>query len=117
MSSPSLPLPSSTSPSKYRRQHHEIEQPAIDSRHFRPAHRVRATLDKLLLERAITPREWQAGTEYRATVEYAFGGLLGTSLPQIGTGRRPEHSGRAPRLERSERQLERGLLGFEFAKH
>jgi len=46
-------------------------------------------LDKLLCDGAITPR-WRAAVEYRATVERAFGTLLGSNIDRIGTGRRPD---------------------------
>jgi hypothetical protein len=42
-------------PSAHFRQHHDVEAPCVDDRHFRPAWRVLTRLDGLLADKAITP--------------------------------------------------------------
>lgn len=105
MSLREAPISPSAAPSRYFRQHHKglVDPPAIDAQQFRPAWRVRARLDKLLADDLISPQTWNAAFEYRATVERAFGGLLGSALDRIGTGRNSTRSGAG--FERSERQL------------
>ena len=56
-------------PSAWYRQHHEVEAPRVDDRHFRPAWRVLTRLDGLLADRAITAAEWHAAADYRELVD------------------------------------------------
>ena len=46
-------------------QHHDVEPPRVDARHFRPAWRVLTRLDGLLADNAITAAEWHAAADYR----------------------------------------------------
>ena len=52
-------------PSALYRQHHDVEAPRVDDRHFRPAWRVLTRLDGLLADKAITAAEWHAAADYR----------------------------------------------------
>jgi hypothetical protein len=52
-------------PSAAYRQHHDVEAPRVDARHFRPAWRVLTRLDGLLADKAITAAEWHAAADYR----------------------------------------------------
>ena len=58
-----------SAPSAWYRQHHEVEAPRVDDRHFRPAWRVLTRLDGLLADRAITAAEWHAAADYRELVD------------------------------------------------
>ena len=58
-----------SAPSAWYRQHHEVEAPRVDDRHFRPAWRVLTRLDGLLADRAITSAEWHAAADYRELVD------------------------------------------------
>jgi hypothetical protein len=63
--------PASSAPSAWRRQHGQIEAPDISSTAFRPYFRSRSQLDKLLSQRAISEREWQAADRFRRLYELA----------------------------------------------
>jgi hypothetical protein len=52
-------------PSVFYRQHHDVEIPRVDDRHFRPAWRVLTRLDGLLADKAITAAEWHAAADFR----------------------------------------------------
>jgi hypothetical protein len=52
-------------PSAAYRQHHDVEAPRVDNRHFRPAWPVLTRLDGLLADKAITAAEWHAAADYR----------------------------------------------------
>jgi hypothetical protein len=54
-----------SAPSALYRQHHDVEAPRVDDRHFRPAWRVLTRLDGLLADKAITAAEWHAAADYR----------------------------------------------------
>jgi hypothetical protein len=54
-----------SAPSALYRQHHDVEVPRVDDRHFRPAWRVLTRLDGLLAEKAITAAEWHAAADFR----------------------------------------------------
>jgi hypothetical protein len=54
-----------SAPSALYRQHHDVEAPRVDDRHFRQAWRVLTRLDGLLADRAITAAEWHAAADYR----------------------------------------------------
>lgn len=54
-----------TSPTTELRRHHDIEEPAVDTRAFRQAWRIRTRLDGLLGDELITPGQWQAAVDYR----------------------------------------------------
>lgn len=56
-------------PTKYFRQHHAVEAPAIDERAFRPFWRVRTRLDQLLIDGAISFPVWRAGVSFRLLAE------------------------------------------------
>jgi hypothetical protein len=58
-----------TGPSTFYRQHHEVESPRVDDRHFRPAWRVLTRLDGLLADHAITSAEWHAAADFRELVD------------------------------------------------
>jgi hypothetical protein len=101
-----LPSPSSsaTRPSVYYRQHHEVAEPRIDNVAFQPGWKVRTRLDRLLLEKLISFREWQVAVWYRQTYERAFASELASSAGRLDVpGRAPYYRGRQnPR----EQQLE-----------
>jgi hypothetical protein len=53
-------------PSPEFRQHHDVDEPRVDERAFRPGWRVHSRFDQLLADRKISRGEWQAGSEYRS---------------------------------------------------
>jgi len=57
-----------SAPTALYRQHHDVEAPRVDDRHFRPAWRVLTRLDGLLADRAITSAEWHAAADFRAVL-------------------------------------------------
>jgi hypothetical protein len=58
-----------SAPSALYRQHHDVEAPRVDDRHFRPAWRVLTRLDGLLADHAITSAEWHAAADFRELVD------------------------------------------------
>ena len=58
-----------TEPTAAFRQHHQVEAPRVDDRHFRPHWRIITRLDGLLIDRAITQSEWHAAADYRDLVD------------------------------------------------
>ena len=54
-----------SAPSALYRQHHDVEAPRVDARHFRQAWRVLTRLDGLLADHAITSAEWHAAADFR----------------------------------------------------
>jgi hypothetical protein len=58
-----------TGPSAVYRQHHDVEAPRVDGRHFRLAWRVLTRLDRLLADHAITAVEWHAAADFRELVD------------------------------------------------
>ena len=60
-----------TQPTAHYRQHHEVEAPRIDGHRFQQAWRVRTRLDALVLDGAITLRQWHAVVGFRDDVETA----------------------------------------------
>jgi hypothetical protein len=56
-------------PSVLYRQHHDVESPRVDDRHFRPAWRVLTRLDGLLADHAITSAEWHAAADFRELID------------------------------------------------
>jgi hypothetical protein len=91
----------SSGPSPEFCAHHQVEPPAIDQHHFRSRWRRIAQIDKLLVSRLISPREWLIADQYRDTHARAHRGTVRTS-PLDGTGR-PSQNNRNLRL--TERQL------------
>jgi hypothetical protein len=73
-------------PSAAYRQHHDVEAPRVDDRHFRPAWRVLTRLDGLLADKAITAAEWHAAADYRELVDRVRRGALvrSSSLVRVG---------------------------------
>jgi hypothetical protein len=68
-------------PSALYRQHHDVEAPRVDHRHFRPAWWVLTRLDRLLSDHVITSAEWHAAADYRELVDQVRrGGLSGSAL-------------------------------------
>lgn len=65
-------------PSRWLRQHHGLEAPAIDFGAWRPYWRIRTRLDRLLHDGAITPHEWAAAVRLRRTLETAQAAMLPT---------------------------------------
>ena len=59
---------SETGPTAAYRQHHDVEAPRVDERHFLPAWRVLTRLDGLLADHAITSAEWHAAADFRELV-------------------------------------------------
>jgi hypothetical protein len=59
-------------PSAAYRAHYDVAEPQVDGRAYRPGWRVRTRLENLLRTRAIGPREFRAGCEFRAAVQGAF---------------------------------------------
>ena len=59
-----------SAPSSLYRQHHDVEAPRVDDRHFRPAWRVLTRLDALLADKAITSAEWHAAADFRELVDH-----------------------------------------------
>jgi hypothetical protein len=82
---------SSNAPNRFFRQHHEVEDPQVDEKAFRPAWRIRAQLDRLLYEGKITGFEWRVAGWLRSCHERAHGSELRSPLAQVGM------PGRAPR--------------------
>jgi hypothetical protein len=72
----SIPAPDSFAPNGSFRQHHEVEDSEVSAKAFQQAWRVRSKLDRLLFERAITPRQWRCAVEFRALHEHAHRGQL-----------------------------------------
>lgn len=60
-----------TAPSPFYRQHHEIEDPAIDERQFRPGFQVIFPIDTLLTAKLITREEHDAAVDFRELYEIA----------------------------------------------
>jgi hypothetical protein len=63
-------------PSPFFRQHHGLEAPAIDFGAWRPYWRIRTRLDRLLLDGAITAREWGIASRLRSAFEAAQAGIM-----------------------------------------
>ena len=63
-------------PSRWWRQHHGLEAPAIDFGAWRPYWRLRTRLDRLLLDGAITVHEWRQAVQLRRLVEAARAAVL-----------------------------------------
>lgn len=63
-------------PSRWLRQHHGLEAPAIDFGAWRPYWRIRTRLDRLLLDGAITLHEWRAAVRLRQIIEAARAAVL-----------------------------------------
>jgi hypothetical protein len=58
-----------TEPTKFFRQHHAVEAPAIDDREFRPGWRVRPKLEQLFIDGAISFAVLRAGMIFRVRAE------------------------------------------------
>lgn len=56
-------------PSPFYRQHHEVEAPVVDERHFRPAWKIITRLDGLLADRLITAAQFHAAVDFRELYE------------------------------------------------
>ena len=69
----------SNSPSPHYRQHHQVQEPRIDSGTFHPAWRRRTRLDQLFDAGRITAREHRIATEFRRLYETAHRGALSAS--------------------------------------
>jgi hypothetical protein len=54
-----------SAPTALYRQHHDVEAPHVDDRHFRQAWRVLTRLDGLLADKASTAAEWHAAADFR----------------------------------------------------
>ena len=87
-----------TAPSPYYRQHHQVEAPSIDERHFRPAWRVLTRLDGLLAAGAITAAEWHAAADFRDMAELALGGAASRSVLSSARATRYDASPTTDRL-------------------
>jgi hypothetical protein len=79
------PPASGSAPLQYLKQHHELEEPAIDMAAFRPFWRVQRPIDRLYADGLISYREWEVACAYRNMHAAAFGSLLRASQPD-GTG-------------------------------
>jgi hypothetical protein len=73
-------------PSALYRQHHDVEAPSVDERHFRPAWRVLTRLDGLLADKAITAAEWHAAADYRELWGVSHATLIGSSIGRASIG-------------------------------
>ena len=83
-----------TAPSRFYRQHHEVEAPRVDDDTFRQAWRRRNRLDELLLDKSITPFEWRAAVEFRAAFERVLSAAWPPPLWLSATaGGRGDHEG------------------------
>jgi hypothetical protein len=80
-----------SAPSALYRQHHDVEAPRVDDRHFRPAWRVLTRFDGLLADPAITAAEWHAAADFRELVDRVRRGSLVRSS-SLGTLRAAGHS-------------------------
>jgi hypothetical protein len=58
-----------SAPSAAYRQHHDVEAPRVDERHFRPAWRVLTRLDGLLADHVIPSAEWHVAADFRELVD------------------------------------------------
>jgi hypothetical protein len=91
-----------TQPTAHYRQHHDVEEPRIDGRAFRPAWRRRDHLDTLEKRGLINLKEWHAAFGFRITYETAHFGAWRTSDPAaVHAGK---HCRRRSAAELSERQ-------------
>jgi hypothetical protein len=82
---------SETGPTAAYRQHHDVEAPRVDERHFLPAWRVLTRLDGLLADHAITSAEWHAAADFRELVDQVRCRAL-TRSSAFGTVRAAENS-------------------------
>jgi hypothetical protein len=95
----------SSGPTPELQRHHQVMVPEISERRFHPAWRIKSRLDRLLADQLIAPKTWLAAVEYRRLHEIAHRGAVRSTIDLIGTGRRPQRSGQAPRPEYTEGQL------------
>jgi hypothetical protein len=87
-------------PNAHFRQHHRVEAPLVDGRHFRPHFRILTRLDGLLADRLITTAEFHAAVDFRELVELARAGTARSTLAGIGNGGpRTPHEGPGYRTE------------------
>jgi hypothetical protein len=104
-------------PTKFFRQHHAVDSPAIDENAFRPYWRVRSRLDQLLLDGAISFPVWRAGAAFRVLAEMVIAELYPakwldqTAKNQLGFGL--SLAGRIDALDRLQR-VRAALGGFAF---
>jgi hypothetical protein len=82
-----------TQPSVQYQQHHDVDAPRVDAKAFRQGWRVRTRLDGLFADGMIDAATWQAGDDFRANWERAYG--QGMAPPAgLGGGGRSSHSDR-----------------------
>jgi hypothetical protein len=86
-----------SAPTPFYLQHHRVEAPSVDERHFRQAWRVLTRLDGLLADGAITTAEWHAAADFRDMAEFALGGAASHS---VLTGARTARSAASPTTDR-----------------
>jgi hypothetical protein len=84
-------FPSSNAPNRFYRQHHQVEDPQVDEKAFRPHWRVRTQLDKLALEGKISGFEWRVAGWLRSCYERAYGGDLRSPMARLGMAGRGSH--------------------------
>jgi hypothetical protein len=105
MASPASP--SSNAPNPFYRRHHQVLEPEISTAAFQPAFRVRSRVDRLFfVDKLISVREFQAAIAYRNAYALPHSDVFNSTLAAVGAGRRPKRSGRAPRPEYHEAQLD-----------
>jgi hypothetical protein len=81
----------SNAPSRFYRQHHEVEAPEVNERAFRPAWRVRTQLDRLLLDGLITGFEWRVAGWLRSCYERGYSSELRSPMAQLGMAGHGSH--------------------------
>ena len=103
-----------TEPTKYFRQHHAVEAPAIDEQSFRPFWRVRTRLDQLLIDGAILWPVWRAGMSFRVLAEIVLAAQHGTNRLDYSDRPAAFDASIARRIDAIKRlgELRRALGGF-----
>ncbi len=87
-----------SAPTPFYLQHHRVEAPSVDERHFRPGWRVLTRLDGLLADGAITVAEWHAAADFRDMAELALGGAASQSVLTSARAARYDDSPTTDRL-------------------
>jgi hypothetical protein len=73
-------------PSPFYRQHHEVEAPLVDARHFRPGWKVITRLDGLLADGWISAAEFHTAATFREIYDEAQPPSARSTLAGLVTG-------------------------------
>ena len=60
-----------SAPNAFYQQHHQVEAPVVDERHFRTAWKILTRIDGLLVEKWITTAEFHAAADFRELYQQA----------------------------------------------